>query len=87
MRCPTILLGRESGLYNYVAYTTMLVERDITIDYHVIIFARNGTIPDKTSCWLTGFIKSADYLFLTGFASGKGLVSTSYDDLIIQGNV
>ena len=66
---------------------TALVQRDITIDYHVIIFPRNGTIPDKTSCWPTGFIKSADYFFLTGFASGKGLVSTSDDDQIPKGNV
>ena len=85
MRCPTILLGRESGLYNYVAYTTMLVERDITIDYHVIIFARNGTIPDKTSCWLTGFIKSADYLFLT--VRGRVLHSSLNDLRTPKGNV
>ena len=63
----------------------MLVQRDITIDYHVIIFARNGTIPDKTSCWLTGFIKSVDYLFLTGFASGVGLGRIIFDDP--EGNV
>ena len=65
----------------------MLVQRDITIDYHVIIFARNGTIPDKTSCWLTGFIKSADYLFLTGYTNDEDFVSTSDDDQITKGNV
>ena len=65
----------------------MLVQRDITIDYHVIIFARNGTIPDKTSCWLTGFIKSADYLFLTGYTSDEDFVSTLDDDQITKGNV
>ena len=43
----------------------MLVQRDNTIGYHVIILGWNGTIPDKTSCLPTGFIKSADYLFLT----------------------
>ena len=65
----------------------MLVQRDITIDYHVIIFARTGTIPDKTSCWLTGFIKSADYLFLTGYTSDEDFVSTLDDDQITKGNV
>ena len=62
----------------------MLVQRDITIDYHVIIFARNGTIPDKTSCWLTGFIKSADYLFLTDYDDDDFL---SVDNIRLNGNV
>ena len=65
----------------------MLVQRDITIDYHVIIFARNGTIPDKTSCWLTGFIKSADYLFLTGYTSDEDFESRFAVEQFIQGNV
>ena len=65
----------------------MLVQRDITIDYHVIILARNGTIPDKTSCWLTGFIKSSDYLFLTGYTSTEDFESRFAFEQWIQGNV
>ena len=65
----------------------MLVQRDNTIDYHVMILARIGTIPDKTSCWPTAFIKSADYLFLTGYASGKSLVSVIDDRQIVTGNL
>ena len=42
----------------------MLVKREY-YRLHVIILARNGTIPDKTSCWPTGFIKTANYLYLT----------------------
>ena len=62
----------------------MLVQRDNTIDYHVMILARIGTIPDKTSCWPTGFIKSADYLFLTDFSDEE---ASSDDDQVPEGNM
>ena len=62
----------------------MLVQRDNTIEYHVMILARIGTILDKTSCWPTGFIKSADYLFLTDFS---GEEASSHDDQVPEGNI
>ena len=58
----------------------MLVQRDNTIDYHLMILARNGTIPDRTSCWRTEFIKSADYLFLTEPFVDEALNLISFDD-------
>ena len=51
----------------------MLVKRDNSIDYHVMILARNGTILDKTSCCPTRFIKSAYYLFLTDFSNAEAV--------------
>ena len=55
--------------------------------YHVMLLARNGTIPDKTSCWSTGFIKSTDYLFLTGLSFNKNFSLISDDDQIPGGNI
>ncbi|KAM7448563.1 hypothetical protein ABFA07_003472 [Porites harrisoni] len=89
MTCPTSfeLQNLDS---NYVPYTTMLVQRDNTIDYHLMILARNGTIPDRTSCWRTEFIKSADYLFLTEPFVDEVLKLISFDDEVFvstYGNV
>ena len=72
---------------NYVPYTTMLVKRDNSIDYHVMILARNGTILDKTSCCPTRFIKSAYYLFLTDLSIARGFIPIFDPDQIPKGNV
>ena len=64
----------------------MLVKREY-YRLHVIILARNGTIPDKTSCWPTGFIKTANYLYLTEtvfVASDQALANPNYN---LEGNI
>ena len=63
----------------------MLVKRDNTIDYHVINISLDwNDPPDKTSCWPTAFIKSADYLFLTDSSDEE---ASSDDDQVPEGNI